>query len=355
MTRTEPTLSSRFVCTPVTATRRPTCFWRLATSGAPTRSTVVECFVRKPVRQLRDFGALAPSVSVNRKRSLFELASRQPVIVTWEAAFVTVAAGTGADAVMGAAALAERGPGDDAVSCVSTTGDEAVGRLDAVAPGFWMGSAGVFFADGSGCVVAAGFAIGVADGASAGGRTADGTASTGAVESNASGFEFSVGGGTSPDRRGTASTATTSVAIAASVITREYDVPPTPPDGGAGDTGLTRGAESPAGGVIATAVVFEAGALTLGGVDTDGPCRAPVFGVRRFVRDCFGLFDALDVRADFFPSTSAETSNVQRTRRPVLGGGILIARFDTMIRPRQVVCREVIGRKDGIQRWTLTR
>lgn len=42
-------------------------------------------------------------------------------------------------------------------------------------------------------------------------------------------------------------------------------------------------------------------------------------------------FDAFGVRADFFPSTSAETSNVQRTRRPFWSGGILIARFDTMI------------------------
>jgi hypothetical protein len=86
--------------------------------------------------------------------------------------------------------------------------------------------------------------------------------------------------------------------------------------------------------VVATAAVFCAGFLA-GGVVETGPCRrrALAFDVRRFERDPFAFFDALGVRADVFPSTSAETSNVQRTRRPFLSGGILMC-FDTMICPR---------------------
>jgi hypothetical protein len=58
---------------------------------------------------------------------------------------------------------------------------------------------------------------------------------------------------------------------------------------------------------------------------------------RRVGRDrlvFFERFEGLAGRADFFPSTSAETSNVQRTRRPCFSGGILMARFDTMVCPR---------------------
>lgn len=232
--------------------------------------------------------------------------------MTWDEAFAS--AGAGADAVTGAVPLVKCGPADDDGACASAAGDEAVGC--------------VFFTDGSGRVVAADLTIGVAAGA--GGRTADGTATaTGAVELDASGFGFSVGEGTGPDLRGAARTATTSVAMAASAITREYDITPTRP-AGADDTGLTRGAESADRGALATADVFKPGFLALARDDADAPCRPSVFDARRFVGDCFDLFVALDVDADFFSSTSAETSNVQRTRRPLVGGGILIARFGTM-------------------------
>ena len=80
---------------------------------------------------------------------------------------------------------------------------------------------------------------------------------------------------------------------------------------------------------------------------------------RRLVRDCFVAFDERDVRAGF-PSTSAETSNVQRTRRSVLRSGIRMERFGTMIRPgstetRQFVYRRVFGPDGTIEPSTLTR
>jgi hypothetical protein len=69
-----------------------------------------------------------------------------------------------------------------------------------------------------------------------------------------------------------------------------------------------------------------------GGVDIfASSCGRAAFDLRRLGRDRFACFGAVVVRADFFPSTSAETSNVQRTRRPVLSGGILKTRFATMI------------------------
>jgi hypothetical protein len=84
-----------------------------------------------------------------------------------------------------------------------------------------------------------------------------------------------------------------------------------------------------------------------GGVDTFASSRGrAVFDLRRFGRDRFAFFGAVVVRADFFLSTSAETSNVKRTRRPVLCGGILMTCFGTVIYPdsgdtdiRQFVCR----------------
>ena len=51
-------------------------------SGAPTRATGAVRFLRKPVRQLRDFGASIPSVSARRNSFPSALISRQPVIVT---------------------------------------------------------------------------------------------------------------------------------------------------------------------------------------------------------------------------------------------------------------------------------
>jgi hypothetical protein len=52
------------------------------------------------------------------------------------------------------------------------------------------------------------------------------------------------------------------------------------------------------------------------------------FDLRRVGCDRFAFLRALVVRADFFPSTSAETSNVTQTRFPVLCGRILMTRFD---------------------------
>jgi hypothetical protein len=84
-----------------------------------------------------------------------------------------------------------------------------------------------------------------------------------------------------------------------------------------------------------------------GGVDIFASSGArAAFDLRRFGRDRFTFFRAVVVRAAFFPSTSAETSNVQRTRRPVLDAGILMTCFGTVIYPdsgdtatRQFVCR----------------
>lgn len=61
------------------------------------------------------------------------------------------------------------------------------------------------------------------------------------------------------------------------------------------------------------------------------PCGRAALDLRGLSRDRFAFFGAVVVRADFFLSTSAETSSVQRTRRPVLCDGILMALFDTAI------------------------
>src|SRR4029453_1003409 len=60
----------------------PTCVCSACGSGGSTRATDVDCFFRNPVRQLRDFGASRPSVSVRRNRLSLPLVSRQPVTGT---------------------------------------------------------------------------------------------------------------------------------------------------------------------------------------------------------------------------------------------------------------------------------
>ncbi len=85
-------------------------------------------------------------------------------------------------------------------------------------------------------------------------------------------------------------------------------------------SGRDDGTESAAARAGATSARFVAFVVADGGVDTFGSSGgAAAFSLRRFGRDCFVFFRAAVVRVDFFPSTSAETSSVQRTRRPVSG------------------------------------
>jgi hypothetical protein len=84
---------------------------------------------------------------------------------------------------------------------------------------------------------------------------------------------------------------------------------------GAGCTGSARTA-----GSVTTAGPVAAGALS-------GEAATGIrFGGRR-TRSRF--FDAVFMRAPCFPPPSAETSNVNVTRRPARSSGILIARLDT--------------------------
>lgn len=130
-TRSEFTRSSRLVSNPVAATRFPTCGCSACGSDSSTRATGVDRFRRKPVRQLRAFGASTPSVSVKRNSSWLTLISRQPVIVTGASPDLSVdataaAGSTGFDSgsagfaaassVTGAAATAADGAVDFAAS-----------------------------------------------------------------------------------------------------------------------------------------------------------------------------------------------------------------------------------------------
>jgi hypothetical protein len=81
--------------------------------------------LKKPVRQLRDFGASTPSASVKRNVSPLVLISRQPVIVTMSGVIFAVATGsvagggsdgagcTTASSFLGASAVAAATGGGD--------------------------------------------------------------------------------------------------------------------------------------------------------------------------------------------------------------------------------------------------
>ena len=78
----ERTRISRFSTSPVATTRCPTYFRAVNGSARSISSIGADRFLKKPERQLRAFGTLAPSVSVKRKRSSSTLTSRQPVMLT---------------------------------------------------------------------------------------------------------------------------------------------------------------------------------------------------------------------------------------------------------------------------------
>ena len=121
---------SRFSTGPVATTRFPTYVRAVGGSASSTSSIGAGRFFRKPDRQLRALGALAPSVSVSRKRSPSTLISRQPVMVTGVRPDVSVfAVDTAADAlvlVVGATTPAV----SPALECMATGTNVAVGVTD---------------------------------------------------------------------------------------------------------------------------------------------------------------------------------------------------------------------------------
>jgi len=105
MTRSELTFSSRLASCPVAATRCPTLAVSACRSAGSTRTTGAGRFLKKPVRQLRDFGASAPSTSLRRKVSPSVLTSRQPVMVTGAGTTIPVEVVAGEAGVSGAAGV----------------------------------------------------------------------------------------------------------------------------------------------------------------------------------------------------------------------------------------------------------
>src|SRR5436190_23463123 len=109
---------------PVAETRCPTSFFRPVGSENPISETGVAFFFRNPDFQLRDFGALAPSVSVRRNSFSSTVVSRQPVIVTG-ASFAWLAS-----AAVGAIAGAFAGAGPFATMSMFDAGFAAAADFD---------------------------------------------------------------------------------------------------------------------------------------------------------------------------------------------------------------------------------
>lgn len=129
-TRSELGFSARPASCPVAATRLPTCVSSDSRSGGSTSATDDDRLRRKPVRQLRDFGASTPSVSLNRNARSSSLISRQPVTVVTGGATLAVETAGGTGAATGGSA----GSGTDATCALSggasIEGDEARGADD---------------------------------------------------------------------------------------------------------------------------------------------------------------------------------------------------------------------------------
>ena len=94
------------------------------------------------------------------------------------------------------------------------------------------------------------------------------------------------------------------------------------------------GTDSAGDTVVEAAVASSAGVRAEGCADSGTTCGLPcdadvrvLFTVGLARCPFFGVFFA---RAPFSAPMSADTSNVQRTRRPARRGGILIACFDTV-------------------------
>jgi hypothetical protein len=190
------------------------------------------------------------------------------------------------------------------------------------------------------------------------GGSTSGAAGTGAVgcavESWVSAFESA--GISTAERRGSASAATTSMTIATSAAACERVSRRATAccSGAVSAPAPTAGAELVSGRTGTSDGAFVSDVVVDGLVDILAfSFGRAAFDLRRFGCDRSAFFRAVVVRADFFLAASAETSSVKRTRRPSLGCGILMTRFDTMIYPdsgdaRQFVYPQVSGPDDRI-------
>ncbi len=314
-------------------------------SGGSINATGAERFFRNTVRQLRALGAEAPSVSVNRKSFSSTLISRQPVIVTAARPRIS------ADKAAGASAAARNSDTIRFVAASSSAVASAAAFTGAVkrAADLPDASTRAFsnfddFFDGALTARAADTAwAAVGAGAGATGRLS--------IAASVSGVE---------ERRGSASIAMTNTATVARAIAGNRDFRRTGVPGRVAEdsaTGLVVLAE---GGVVGIGIASNAigitggagsGATVVSRRETTARVRLRIDLARR----CF--FEAFFMRARSSRPTSADTSNVQRRRRPARSRGILIGRK----RPTeaQFTCRDALfgsGRDRGLNAYrTVTR
>ena len=290
----------------------------------------VERFFRKPVRQLRDLGASTPSVSVKRNRSL--LASRQPLIVTAPAPTAFGDKGAGSALIGSGAAGAIVGFSAPSASAMAVTASR--GPADSAIRFFWGFSAEAFCDESPArgattLAAAAGAATGVVATGSGTGATSDddGTTRSGCASAGAA---ASCGDGRRDSAIATTSNATMAAATICGRIVRRT---------GAGEGATEDGSE--------------AGCTGVSGIEADGFVFSTIALTGLAARRRRDL-DVLCVRRAFSPPTSANTSNVQRTRRPALSGGILIARLDTVMLRRNPRTGRIRSRVGGIARPPIT-
>jgi hypothetical protein len=212
-TRSELTCSSRLVSTPVAATRLPTLFLSASGSGGAIRATGAVRFFRKPVRQLRDFGASVPSVSARRKSFPSVLISRHPVIVTGDG----LAPGAG-DGVAGLGSGTTGAAVDSlaGATCAFAESDAGgAGRVDAAVRFVAFTTDGFLALSVSARVLTTGFAV--VGGRRAGASVLGGEYGTSAARARCPGACCAERAMSLVGHRGTAIVAITSTAIPASI------------------------------------------------------------------------------------------------------------------------------------------
>jgi hypothetical protein len=329
-------VSVRFVSTPVAATLLPTCLSSERPWVGPTRSTVAERFFRKPVRQLRAFGASPPSVSVRRKRSSLTLTSRQPVTVTGATPAVSTVELATADAVVAGSASACLAAGSSlpdasATGVVDAAGVDGAAVTRAATRVFFFVDAAVEATvdtrDGGGTIPRGGEAeTGSETGCCASVGCAAIAASSECNEPRGRPITITMSATTAPVAIAYAILRAPTARGRVVVLAVRGGVSPAAVDGWSGDDGVGDG--------------FAEEGVVIGG----SPGSAAARGLRRFGRDRFPDFGIFVVPTASLRSTSADTSSVHRTRRSGRNGEVLKTCFDKAIvprEPRQFMCRRV--------------